>query len=245
MSEQAPGSNSGSTPSADLTVAPNVIASTATVRTPLLEIKSNLWRTWALIAKQMTSAAGDARSRALAATGDDPDAGSSLAQALADEHEAAIVAICAAVFSVEALTRELGDIVIDEPTRIAWNGGTPCMACGQPTKGKLGMGRRLAQILQRSITDRATAKTLADTWDPLIELRGNAVHFDGQSQPIAPHPSGLTNTSQETATYSHEAARDSVVALMDTLIALRDSPTSKVRTWAGEYARLIGEVTER
>jgi hypothetical protein len=99
---------------------------------------------------------------------------------------------------------------------------------------RLGADRKLAQILQRAITTRATADSLAGRWAALYQLRGMSVHFEEAGTALVDHPVG-TRTDPINVTFSDESASKAMATLGDTLRALLDDPHPRARFWSAEH----------
>lgn len=66
-------------------------------------------------------------------------------------------------------------------------------------------------------------------------MRDAAVHAQVQVRPTAPHPSGISNPSQEMADYSADASMRAVDLLREVHVASIESPKPqdrKARDWA-------------
>lgn len=211
----------------------------ATAYNASISAKTSMWIPWARAAARHLRDAGRARAELIAAQ-DDPDS-KKVSRALSDEHESSLVAICSAVFAIEALSRSLRGSVADAATAQAWDGGAPCATCGAK-KRPLPMEKHLRQILQRSVRTRSVVNELADRWKPLIVMRDEAVHFMEETLPTQPHPSGTGNTAVEVCRYSFEMAQEALDLLATTLIRLRDDPTPAAAPLATRYTSLIDEL---
>lgn len=191
----------------------------------------HIWITWSQVAKTQAQRAAAARDTQHAVNGD-PDT-SKQSQAIGEEREAAIVAICAATFAAEAIVNALGAHVLPEETINKWKSQD-----GRPPKAHA----RLLETFKAAINGHALATSLADRWVSLIEDRNKAVHFYAEMQPLEMHPSGLTFTEAESVVYCQERAQEAVALLRGTLAAVRDTPRPKAARWGAQQSHLIDEL---
>jgi hypothetical protein len=171
-------------------------------------LTTNMWFTWREVAVDHLDTARSVRTAA-AASGNP-------ASHLGDELRAGLVAVCAAAFSVEALQRELATLAVDAAMRNTWK--------VRKTSAK----GRLDQTLKRSVTLRhSEVRGLVVRFGPVIESRGNAVHFDSEPSEPIPHPLG-TSTSPEAVRYGLEKAQEAVDAMWAIFDALAKYPRLRV-----------------
>jgi hypothetical protein len=128
--------------------------------------------------------------------------------ALSDELEAALVAIAAVAFAMEALDNELESAghVLDHSRFVA----------PKPTNAGFYLSQRLAQAFN---LDAAAASRLESELISLFGLRNDSAHFFAKWRAgTHPHPSG-TRTSHELTVYTLETADAAVRLGRDVLAA--------------------------
>lgn len=173
----------------------------AVVRSTLI-----LWTVWARETCAQARRARAAEETFRARHGGADTAASS--EALGEELQSAVVAICSAAFAVETVVRSL--------------------ATHLPPAGKESNSARVTRVLAASVADPALATSLAERWRPIIALRNDTVHYDEEARDLDWHPSGLTRTAVESRTYNAGQAEAAAHLLLDTLTAIRDHPTPAV-----------------
>jgi hypothetical protein len=141
-------------------------------------------------------------------------------QALDDELDSGVVAVCAVAFSLEALTLLLTPRVMPAATIQAWTTGSPTKFAG-----------RLREILKRSIAlPGKRIQMLMVSIEPVIEARGAAVHYIGDLEEPVPHPVAV-QSHQAMITYGTEKANDAVNAMRAIYRALVEHPKPAVQGW--------------
>jgi len=151
---------------------------------------------------------------------------------LQNEADAALVAICATAFALEALTRELDDL-ITLPGHVG-------SVAAQPTAS------RQARLGATEAVGRS--KGLVTVWTRelawLFGVRGGAMRYEGMSKPTQPHPVGM-NVSVAQVTYSPENATRAVDLLLGILVRCRDRPKPPVRGWSNGTRHVVDELVSR
>ena len=173
---------------------------------------THLWIRWAEIAidnEQLSVAAKNKR------TADN------LHPHLGTEFNHGTVAVCAAVFSMEALTMALASLTMPPATVMKWRGPRSISSI-----------KKIQQVLGHAVKG-PRGPQLAVAWETYIRRRNEAVHFLGDSRPSVPYD-GL-NVAIEDEAYSSEAAKGAVDSLLDTLDAVITSPKPPVRDWANGF----------
>jgi hypothetical protein len=190
----------------------------------------SIWIPWGRVAKSQAQRAQAARQALHNAQGN-PDT-TLQSEAIGEEMEAAVVAVCAAVFAVEAIVKSVAKLVIAEDVRRDW----------KRNPRRYSISTRMRETFTAALTDPALADILATRWNPLVQDRNAAVHFDEELRPLELHPSGLTHTAAESVTYSAERAQGAVSLLAETLIGLQDHHVDTVTSWASGQTALIEEL---
>lgn len=137
--------------------------------------------------------------------------------ALGSEFSHGMVAVCASMFAMDAITWALAKKVIPE-TAEKWRGQS------RPPSS-LNM---MQQVLGHTI-DGTTANAIISRWKKPLESRHEAVHFWGDSRPSVCYD-GL-NVSVEDANYSSDAATQAVDLLLETLEEITSRPKTAASEW--------------
>jgi len=214
-----------------------------TVKPDLIQARSSLWVAWARVAFGHERMAQAERAQALQLGADHTQAmrqgdagekvtqiGTDLAQALSREMDAALVGICAAAFSLEALSRELRGLGVAPPElEAAWQAK------------ELAARKRLLERLKRAVDPSG----LVDVWERelrrLFEMRGGAVHYEGSFESMRPHAAG-TDVSVAQDTYSAENCTRAADLLVSILERCRDRAKPPAKRWSLERRRVIEEL---
>jgi hypothetical protein len=171
-----------------------------------IKVSSNFDTKWFVIAVEHERAAIAARARAVAA----PDGSSEMAQAFDDELRAAMVAIAAAAFAIDALYEKI-DAMLEQEVRPRFGDGVRRSGRIVETfKVALDLGRR-AHAWQTEIPR-------------LFDLRDDEVHFEASLNDSEPHPTGKSNVSRENLIYSAEEATRAVDLALEVLTVAYSSP---------------------
>lgn len=204
--------------------------------TPSILARTHLWIPWSRVATRQAAAAIASRESYQAAVR--PVADKRIASnSMADEHEAALSAICAASFAVEAASRALQDLVLPADLVSSWERKRVA-----EDESSTAMIKRLHQVLLHALIDQDLANDLYRRWSPIVELRNQALHFTEEFRPVAPHPTG-TNTAIEMVNYSAESASEAASVLIDTLNALVNSGRPNMRKWAADLKPAVADLT--
>jgi hypothetical protein len=180
-------------------------------------MSTNLWLVWGQVAIDATSRGISAR-----------QAGS-----LGDETRESLVAVCAAAFAVEAASRSLP------------RNAPPAVLAAEELKERAAKTAGvLREVLKASLVNGKLANDLADRWEPVIELRGNAVHYTEVLGPTAPHPSGV-HTSLTATQYTTEQATSAVELLLETLGSVIKAPKPAAKEWAASATQAVEALVRR
>lgn len=210
-----------------MNVSVNAQPAAVTVEVPPVRIlmRAHRWISWTRIAIQHETMAKAARQGLEQAAPENRDG-----YMLQQEADAALVAICAAAFALEALTRELDDLVsLPSATLAAWQRNPP------PAD------RRVLELLKLSVDPRGVVAVWTRELAWLFGVRGGAVHYEGMNQPTQPHPVGM-NVSVAQVTYSPEKATRAVDLLLGILERCRDRPKLAVRGWSNGTRHVVDEL---
>jgi hypothetical protein len=169
-------------------------------------ITSNFDIKWFQIALEHERAALEARDRAIAA----PDGSQEMGEAFDDELKAAMVAIAASAFAIDAMYTKLNDM-LNPADRV--RAGDRIGRIVETLKIALALGKR-GQAWQKSI--RA-----------LFKQRDELVHFRGKPYESMMHPTGKSAVSRENVTYTAEATAHAVDLGLEVLTTAYRSPRRK------------------
>lgn len=212
----------------DATVTPQPIRATVEVPPVRILMRTHLWISWARIAIQHETMAKEAWQELEQAAPENRDG-----YMLQREADAALVAICAAAFALEALTRELDDLVTLPPaTLAAWQRNPP------PAD------RHVLELVKLSVDPRGLVAMWTRELAWLFGVRGGAVHYEGINEPTQPHPVGM-NVSAAQVTYSPENATRAVDLLLGILERCSDRPKPPVREWSSGTRHAVDELVGR
>jgi hypothetical protein len=187
---------------------------------------SSFWTTWVEIAIRHERLSLDARHDAEAA-----EAGSeSMSEAFSREFKAALVAVTAAAFALDAFYNV-----------VRVQGQVP-----EPRRDK--KYRRLLAILAEGFA--LTDKQL-ETWRPqvrdLYHLRNAAVHHESKFRPSYEHPTKKSHVGYEHTQYTCEAASkgvDLALELLSTCIASGDPTWPELDAWASRASHVPVSLVE-
>jgi hypothetical protein len=157
------------------------------------KIASHFWVSWTDVAIEHARMAGKARQRAVEA----PDGSPAMGKAFDGELKAALVAITAAAFAVDAWFGAVKPMIPLPPHLLAaWtkSGARPSRAA------------RVSETLNAGFAVGPVAARWGRQLKWLYALRDGAVHHDSLFVEAAPHPSGKSNVSRENAVYTAEAS---------------------------------------
>jgi hypothetical protein len=171
-----------------------------------IRITSNFDTKWFQVALEHERAALEARDRAIAA----PDGSGEMAKAFDAELMAAMVAIAASAFAIDALYTTLSDM-LDPADRVRAKDRVGTIV--ETFKVALELGRR-SQKWQTSIP-------------ALFDQRDELVHFRGKPYEAMMHPTGKSNVSRENVTYTAETTAHAVDLALEVLTTAYTSPRQK------------------
>jgi hypothetical protein len=183
-----------------------------------LMVTSHFEIKWFQIAIEHERAALEARDRADAAR-DDTEWG----VAFDDELKAAMVAIAASAFAIDAMHRTLDDMLA-------------------PTDRSRAKGEgRIVETFKIALELDKGGQEWQSSIHALFKQRGALVHFRGKPHETVMHPTGKFNVSRETATYTAEATTRDVDLALEVLTTAYRSPRSKhaaIVEWAKSAAHV-------
>jgi hypothetical protein len=215
-------------PSRNANAHPQTIRLTVQLPQARIFMRTHLWMSWARIALQhetMTTAAREELEQAAP--------GNRNGYMLQNEADAGLVTICAAAFALEALSRELDELVTVPPaTLAAWQRKPP------PAD------KHVLELLKLAVDPKGLVNAWKRELAWLFEVRGGAVHYGGVSEPAQPHPIGI-NVAAAQVTYSSENATRAVDLLLGVLKRCRARPKPPVRGWSGAMRHIIDELVGR
>jgi hypothetical protein len=169
-------------------------------------ITSNFDIKWFRIALEHERAALDARDRAIAA----PDGSTEMGQAFDDELNAAMVAIAASAFAIDAIYTTLSDkLGPDERPRASDRVGY------------------IVETLKVALDLSKRSQTWQSMIPALFDQRDELVHFRGRPYESVMHPTGKSGVSRENVTFTAEAATHAVAVALDVLVTAYSSPRRK------------------
>jgi hypothetical protein len=191
-------------------------------------MRTHLWVSWTRIAIDQEAMANAARQELVQAAPEERDG-----FMLQREADAALVAICAAAFALEAFTRELDELITPPPaTQAAWQRRPPSA------------DRQVLELLKLAVDPRGLVTTWTRELAWLFGVRGAAVHYEGVNEPSRPHPVGI-NVSVAQVTYSPENATRAVDLLVGILERCRDRPKPPVQGWSRSIRHALDELISR
>jgi hypothetical protein len=174
-----------------------------------VRVQSNFDTKWFQIALEHERAALEARARAVAAE----DGSSEMGQAFDDELRAAMVAIAAAAFAIDALYVKVSGMLAPAEHPRFDEGVKRAGRIVETLKVALELGAR-AQHWQRAIPE-------------LFDLRDDLVHFEGQPYETEPQPTGKSNVSRESVIFTAGAATEAVDLALEVLSVTYSSPRKR------------------
>lgn len=175
-----------------------------------IRVKTIFWIWWAEVAIEQERLAHEARAAYVAAH--DSAEGS---RYLSHEGRAALVTLTACAAALDAMFGAVAKLV---PAVRTDNRGTTIL---ETFKGAFKTGPQ----------NRRWSDEIA--W--LFDQRGSAAHFSETESTPQPHPTGLTNVSQENIDYSAESAKRAVDLLLDVLDVCTSSPKPSTTSWAKDF----------
>lgn len=177
--------------------------------TVTIQIKSNFDIKWFRIALDHERAAIDARNRAIAA----PEGSREMGEAFDDELKAAMVAIAASAFAIDAMYSTLWDMLD---------------ASARPTFGE-GVKRpgRIVETFKVALELGKRGHEWQSSIPALFDQRDELVHFRGRSYEAMMHPTGKSNVSRENLTYTVEATARAIDLALEVLTTAYTSPRRK------------------
>ena len=175
-------------------------------------IKTHFWLHWSEIALDREAAAGRARQEAEQMRKEDGN----VAKPLGRELQAAIVAIVASAFAVDAFYGAIKPLILIPPElEEAWKkNATPRHA-------------RVFETLKIGFSFGKAGMRWAAELGWLFNTRDGAVHFEENSQEPQLHPTG-TQTAPELITYSFEATRHALDLLTEILDVCSRTPRASL-----------------
>jgi len=195
-----------------------------------IQIRSRLFVFWSRIAVREEAASWRARREAEAAR--DNDAGAEIAGFLQREQDAALVAICASAFALDAFYGDLNELqLVPRPLKATWrHNQTP----------------RHAQVLETlkhgfNVGQQSQAWSREFEW--LFDLRDGSVHFEGHFAETVPHPMG-TGISADVAEFRPESATRAVDVMMAVLKTTTQNPKPATAELAASLTRIVSEIEE-
>jgi len=212
----------------DAIVNPATITARVEVPSARILMRTHLWLSWNRIAIDHELLAKAAREELELAAAENRDG-----LMLQREADAALVAICAAAFALEALTRELDDLItLPSDVQAAWQDTPPPAA------------RKVLELLKLAVDPRGLVELWTRELGWLFAVRGAAVHYEGLNEPTQPHPVGI-NVSVAQVTYSPENATRAVDLLLGVLERCRDRPKPAVHGWSQSIRHAFDELISR
>lgn len=178
----------------------------------------HLWMSWLQIGGERERAAAQARAHGLELR----TAGEDVADALSEEMHASMVGIAAGACAIDALYGEIKSLVPVPPAVVAkWeHNGTP-------------RHRRIFETLKHCCRLGRRTNLWPRQFDDLYLLRDPVIHHEIKHRPVAPHPIGQLNVSQETADYCLENTRESLDLAFDVVLtAMRQPKAPALVAWA-------------
>lgn len=180
-----------------------------------IKIRMEFWYVWARIS--LAEAKNSASARAKFGSTEDSANDS---RSLDEELDAGVVAVCAATFSLEALTLLLAPLVMENAVVHAWETGSPTKFAG-----------RLRETLKGSIAlPTKNIEMLIEAVEPLITARGTAVHYSGNFEQPVPHPVAM-QSHRHMITYGAGKADEAVHAMCAIYRSLLEHPKPAVQPW--------------
>jgi hypothetical protein len=186
-----------------------------------VQIKSNFWHSWTLIAIRHEQEARRARAKLVAGWGTS-DAG----RYMPEEMQASMVSLVSVAFALDALHFEVAPLI------------------GRSSDPRNGGGKAWGY---QSDTFRLALPGVANKWQSRMEwlagIRRDAVHAQPVSHPPHPHPGVPTNTAIEYQEFSSECATRAVDFLMEVLRSFFEGSRGdqRVLDWGRPYRPQMDE----
>jgi hypothetical protein len=195
-----------------------------------IQMRSRLFLYWSRIAVREEAASWAARQEA-----EDERSRSASAQIagfLQREQDAALVAICAAAFALDAFYGDLNELqLVPAQVKTIW---------------RLKRTPRHAQVLEtlkRGYKVGRVSKAWSNELEWLFGLRDSAVHFEGHFAETALHPMG-TGISADVAEFSPESSTRAVDLMMAVLKTTTHNPKQLTAELSASLSSLVAQVEE-
>lgn len=185
---------------------PEMLTHPRAIYRPTVKVSSNFDIKWFVIAVEHEQAAIEARARAVAA----PDGSSEMAQAFDDALRAAMVAVAAAAFAIDALYEKVNAMLRSDVRPRFREDAKRSGRIVETFKVALDLGKR-AQTWQTEVPR-------------VFNLRDEAVHFESTWNVPGPHPTGKSNVSRKNLIYASEEASRAVDLALKILTVAYTSP---------------------
>jgi hypothetical protein len=209
----------------NISVTPQPVTVTVEVPSPRIFMRTHLWMSWARIALQHETMTTAARQELEQAAPENRNG-----YMLQNEADAALVTICAAAFALEALSRELDELLTVPPaTLAAWQRKPP------PAD------KQVLELLKLAVDPKGLVNVWKRELAWVFGVRGGAVHYRGVSEPAQPHPVEI-NVAVAQVTYSSENATRAVDLLLGILERCRDKPKPPARKWSQEIRGVVNDL---
>lgn len=181
-----------------------------------------MWITWTEMAFENEAKAAEIRRQALNVG----DRGA----AMEAEFRAALVAIVAAAFAIEAVFNEVEAFIsVPRETAESW-------------KKAEGGSRRWARI-QDTLGRGVRGNPWPNKFQWLFGLRRDAVHYKAEFAQAVPHPLG-GNAAAIYRTFSPDVAEHAVDFLMQVVQGLVEHPKSELEKWAADMRPTVERIQE-
>ena len=203
-----------------------------------VKIASNLWMTWYYVAADHAAQAAEARERSINA----PDGSHEMGVAFQDEFHAALVAITASAFAVDAWALAVEDQDRAAPRPVP-EPDEPC----DPPPPRSGRAGAMTELLKSRFDLGRFGAQWGKQIKRLFQLRVSAVHFRSEFFPPQPHPTGKSNVSSEQTIYTAEEARRSVVLALEVVSVCIAQPRPQfpeTAKWCSEIAHVPGALRD-
>ena len=189
-----------------------------------IRIGHHMWMSWLQITCERERAAERARARELKLG----SASDGFGDALEEEMHASMVAISGAAHAIDALYGEIRPLVPVPATLLAtWEAN------------RTARPDRIFETLKLGCRLGHRTNAWPRQFEALYLLRDPVVHHEIKHLPVAPHPNGLSNVSQEMADYCVENVRASIDLALDVAVsAIRNAKAPALASWAGSMAHV-------
>lgn len=192
------------------------------VPTPRIEITTHMWITWAELAIEHSQETSIIRNYMMK----EHSEGGNFATTLGRETAEAILTVCSAAFSMDALLKVWARLVMDPATVKKW----------EDPKAKSPMAAsRALEVFKRSVKNTTEAGRLAGQWEIVFRQRNEVVHFTEEPGEPVQHPAGIGMTAEANAVYCQENAVAAADLLMATLDAVAAAAKPKMRKWVSDF----------